>query len=435
MPSAVPEVGSPAFASLGWRDFARQERSIIGMNLGVLVTLLAIHLAFGSVIGSLSAASYLLFCGRTAMQGIEWVLLGEGVIRGSDRLVRWYGTASIFLHIAFASLLSIVSEVEHSHYIVLMLIPIIAAAFRLPVAGLAMTVLAASGLAFLEVYLFYERYPPVEPSEYFEAATVSLVYAVAAAVVRLLAHEIRDHQRRLAEALDVLRTTQTTLIRAERLAAIGHLSGSLAHEIRNPVAIIAASLRRAREGHPGRRADELTAIAEEEASKLERITTDFLQYARTPQLRLRACDLQDIAAAVVDIASAAAEEAGVRVLLDRSPDTAVPVTCDPQHLHRAVLNLVRNAIEASRPGEDITLAVSVRAGAGVLGVCNAGGPIPDDVTARLYEPFVSGKAGGTGLGLSIARSLVRAHRGDLVLAQNHAERVRFEITLPLREDD
>lgn len=417
-----------------WNSFAQQERTLIALNLGVLATLLVIHVGFSSIVGSLSVTAYLLFCGRFVMQAVEWMLLSEGGIRGSSQLSRWYGAASIVLHIAFASLLSIVSEVEHSHYVVLMLIPIIAAAFRLPAWGVASTVIAASALAFVEVYLFYRKYPPSELAEYFEAATVSLVYAVAAAVVRLLVREVRDRERRLSRTLDELCVAQETLLQSERLAAVGRLSSSLAHEIRNPVSMIAASLRRARSGTGGRPVEELAAIAEAEASKLERITTDFLQYARTPQLKLRPHGLTEAAAAVVDLASGAAEESGVRLRVDRSGDDAVAVLCDPQHLYRAVLNLVRNAIEASPHGGEVLLRAAQRGAQGVLSVCNAGGPMPDHVVKRLYEPFVSNKPSGTGLGLSIARSIARAHGGDLILTDNTEQRVCFEIALPLEGD-
>lgn len=429
-----PAVAAHLPDSAAWQSFARQERTLIAMNLAVLATLLAIHVGFSSVVGSLSIAAYLLFCGRFVVQAVEWMLLSEGGLRGSARLARWYGAASIVLHIAFASLLSIVSEVEHSHYVVLMLIPIIAAAFRLPVTGLVLTVIGASALAFIEVYLFYRKYPPPEFAEYFEAATVSLVYAVAAAVVRLLVREVRERERQLSRTLAELRLAQATLVQSERLAAIGRLSSSLAHEIRNPVSMIAASLRRTRSGAGGRPIEELAAIAEAEASKLERITTDFLQYARTPQLTLRPHGLAEVAAAVADLASAAAEESDVRLRVEPSGDDSTVVMCDPQHLYRAVLNLVRNAIEASPPGGEVTLHVARRDARGVLSVCNAGGPMPDHVADHLFEPFVSSKPSGTGLGLSIARSIARAHGGDVLLSENTDQRVCFEVSLPLEGD-
>ena len=410
--------------------FSKQESALIALNLGVLATLVLIHVAFASIVGALSSGAYLLFCGRFAMQAGEWIALNTGVIRGSDRLARWYGVVSIILNVAFAAVISIVSEVEHSHYIVLMLIPIIAAAFRLPVGGLAFTVLGASALAFLEVYLFYRQYPPADASEYFEAATVSLVYMVAGASARLLARELRRHETELNTALHELTEAQETLVRTERLAAVGRLSSALAHEIRNPVAMIAASLRRAREGTGARSPDELIGVAGEEAGKLERLTSDFLEYARGHRPALHPYDLASVGGAVVDLASASAEEAGVTLALD-APVRPVEVSCDPHRMHRAVLNLVRNAIEATPRGGVVRIGVEARAGDGVLSVSNPGGPIPPGVVDRLFEPFATGKPGGTGLGLPIAWSIVRAHGGSIALAENTADRVRFEVRIPL----
>lgn len=425
---AAPLIAREGYCT--WSVFLRQESALIALNLGVLATLVLIHVGFASIVGALSFRAYLLFCGRFAMQAGEWLALSAGAIRGTDRLARWYGVVSIIFNVIFAAVISIVSEVEHSHYIVLMLIPIIAAAFRLPVRGLAFTVLGASALAFLEVYLFYLQYPPAEVSEYFEAATVSLVYVVAGASARLLAKELRQHEIQLSTALRKLTEAQETLVRTERLAAIGRLSSALAHEIRNPVAMIAASLRRACEGTGARSPDELISIAGEEAAKLEKLTSDFLEYARGDRPTLHPYDLALVGSAVADLASASAEEAGVTLAFD-APSRPVEVLCDPNRMHRAVLNLARNAIEAAPRGDVVRIGIEVRGEDGVLSVSNPGGPISPGVADRLFEPFATTKPSGTGLGLSIAWSIVRAHDGSIVLAENTSHLVRFEVRIPL----
>lgn len=406
---------------------------MIALNLGVLVTLVLIHMAFSSVVGMLSVSAYLLFCGRIVMQAGEWVVLRAGLVPESDRLSHWYGAGSIVINVGFAGLISIVSQVEHSHYIVLMLIPIIAAAFRLSLAGLVLTIVGAAGLALLEVYLFFLRYPPAMMSEYFEAATVSLVYVIAGTAARLLSHELQRREERLRYALAELRAAQQTLVRSERLAAVGQLSGALAHEIRNPVAMIGASLRRAKNRDGNRDPSELIGIAEEEAGKLERITSDFLEYARDQRPDLRTYDLRDIAASVIDLAQASAEEVGVKIESDPAHDPAM-VLCDPQRLHRAALNLVRNALEASAEGRTVRVSVASLDHRGILWIENDGPAIPDELVSRLFEPFVTNKQSGTGLGLSIARSIVRAQNGEVALGVNSDTLIRFEIQLPLANE-
>jgi signal transduction histidine kinase len=429
-PRAVDRADSESCAA--WRSFARQERVLIALNLCILVMLVVIHIGFSSVVGQLSIAAYLLLCFRFVMQAVEWMLLSSGAIRGSSALARVYGSLSIVINIAFAAALSIVSQIESSHYVVLMLIPIIAAAFRMSTPALIVTTTAASALAFVEVYVFYERHPPLQPAEYFEAATVALVYVVAATIVRLLGRQLRERERRLEAALTQLHAAQDALVEGERLAAVGRLSSSLAHEIRNPVAMIGASLRRVRSGAPSRNSDELVAIAEAESGKLERITTDFLQYARTPTPVLRSTDLRSVASAVCDIASASAEEASIELRLDLPADP-VMLRLDATQLHRALLNLVRNAMEATGPLGVITISAGRRGSAAVLSVTNPGEQIPAEFVDRLFEPFATTRAGGTGLGLPIARSIAHLHGGALTLANNEPGNVRFEISLPITD--
>lgn len=413
-----------------WESFARRECSLIAINLFVLSTLFLIHIAFASIVGELSFAAYMLFIGRISMQVVEWLVLSSGVVRGTARLARIYGAMSIILHLVFAGTLSAVSEIENSHYVALVLVPVIAAAFRLSMGGLVLTVLGAGALAFVEVYYYYQRHPPSQSVEYFEAATVTLVYVVAASVARRLVHELRRRETRLRNTIRELAQAQGAVIRAERLAAVGQLASALAHEIRNPVAMIAASLRRARAGDSTRPRDELIGIAGAEAEKLEKLTSDFLEYARSVSLALRPYSLSAIATTVADLASASAEESGVQLRVEADADPIV-VSCDPSRLHRAVLNLVRNAIEATDRGGTVTLRVRADGNNGLLSVSNPGGPIPPEMTARLFEPFATAKAGGVGLGLSIARSIVRAHGGEILLAENTHACVRFDMTVPL----
>lgn len=420
---------APTSPSPEWSLFVRQERVLIVLNLTIIAALVAIHVGFSSVVGSLGLAAYLCFCIRFAMQAVEWSLIEQGVWPTTPRAAKVYGVCSVLFNILFAALLSICSEIASSHYAVLMLIGVVAAAFRLSPALLGLVTALASALAFVEVTIFYHRHPPLDPTEYFEAATISLVYITVAVVVRLLLTQLRDRQHQLEAAIAQLRTTQAELVRSERLAAVGELSSALAHEVRNPVAMIAASLRRVRQGNSSRSSEDLCAIAELEAGKLERLTSDFLSYAKPQRLNTRLVDLRDLAGAACDTAGSAAEEQGVAIVRTFAAQ-AVPIQADAPQLHRAILNLLRNATEASTPGDVVGVEVFLRGDDAVLAVENPGRAIPAAQLDRLFEPFSSHKPNGTGLGLAISHSACEAHGGSLRLAVNGPEVIRFEIAIP-----
>lgn len=106
------------------------------------------------------------------------------------------------------------------------------------------------------------------------------------------------------------------------------------------------------------------------------------------------------------------------------------VTADPDHLHRVLNNLTRNAAQAMPDGGDIRIAAAVSGSAVVIEIADNGGGLSDAAQAHLFEPFRGGRSGGTGLGLAIARELIRAHGGDLELARTGPLGTTFRIILP-----
>jgi signal transduction histidine kinase len=307
---------------------------------------------------------------------------------------------------------------------------VLEAAFRFPLPATLAVVTGASLLDFFWVWAYFHRHPPVSATEYFEAGTVSLIYIVVGLLVWLLVNHLRLKEARLARNLAELEKTRERLLIEEKLAAVGRLSSAIAHEIRNPVAMISSSLATAiRGGIAEAERDEMFGIAAKEASRLEKLTGDFLSYARprTP-VRNRASvpDMLEYAAA-----TCRARAAGKAVVLAVEAPDELAAEMDEGQMQQALLNLVMNAVDASPEGGTVKLRAAVDGGSLRLDVENAGGPIPDEAVGRVFEPFFTTKPSGTGLGLAIARNLVRAHGGDLVLACNRADAVRFSLTLPL----
>jgi len=233
--------------------------------------------------------------------------------------------------------------------------------------------------------------------------------------------------------------------RAERLEAVAEMSASLAHEIKNPL----ASIRSAAEllaKVPGADDDTrtLTKLVQRESDRLSRLLSEFLDFARTGVTSVRRVDLVDIvrhAAALVAAHPDRPENVAIRELF---PSTPLVVVGDDDLLHRAIFNLLLNAVQASPPGGEVRVEATelarhqlpaqgkhfVRGGI-MLQVTDQGKGIDESIADRLFEPFVTTKAGGSGLGLSIVHRAVEAHHGFILVDRaGRAGGTKFTVILP-----
>ena len=233
--------------------------------------------------------------------------------------------------------------------------------------------------------------------------------------------------------------------RAERLEAVAEMSASLAHEIKNPL----ASIRSAAEllaKVPGADDDTrtLTKLVQRESDRLSRLLSEFLDFARTGVTSVRRLDILDIAhhaAALVAAHPDKPENVTIRELFPSSP---LVVVGDDDLLHRAIFNLLLNAVQASPPGGEVRLeAVELLAhqlpsqvehfvrGGIMLQVTDQGKGIADTIKDRMFEPFVTTKTGGSGLGLSIVHRAVEAHHGYILVdSASPGEGTKISVILP-----
>ena len=182
--------------------------------------------------------------------------------------------ASILLNVALTILLSDLTNHEDSPYIVLLFLPVLEAAFRFRL-GMLLGVIAASSFAcFFWQWRFFLKHPPVDVGEYIEAGTTALMLVMVGVLVWLLVRDLRRKETRLANNLLELERAREKLLHEEKLAAMGRLSSAIAHEIRNPVAMISSSLATAKR-LSGAEREEMFAIASKEASRLSSLTGTF----------------------------------------------------------------------------------------------------------------------------------------------------------------
>ena len=236
-------------------------------------------------------------------------------------------------------------------------------------------------------------------------------------------------------------------LRAQRLEAVAELSASLAHEIKNPLASIQSAVEQMA-ARPAASDDERTlgTLIVRESDRLSRLLSEFLDFARVRATRRDALDLCAVVRGAVRLAeSHPGRAAGARV------DVAVPADAlvlrgDEDLLHRAVFNLVLNALQATRPGTTVRVSAATASaarvphgvasldhGAVVIDVADEGPGIDPAVQGRLFEPFTTTKVGGTGLGLAITHRAIEAHRG-VVLVDTNERGTRFSVFLPTGDD-
>jgi signal transduction histidine kinase len=246
--------------------------------------------------------------------------------------------------------------------------------------------------------------------------------ALVVAVGSSLARRFVDNARELA-------TAQAELIQRERLAALGEMSAVVAHEVRNPVAVIfnaAASMRR----NPDER-DTLLAIVEEEAGRLRQMVTDLLDFARPASVRLVHEPLSPIIESALDALRQGSATTAVDV--EVSVDEDVPaLQCDVRLLRQAIVNLVSNALQAPGRKGPVRVAVGLSGRSAVrLTVTDDGAGVPADIADRIFHPFFTTRATGTGLGLAVVQRIARAHGGVLSHHPAPGGGATFAMELPL----
>ncbi len=249
-------------------------------------------------------------------------------------------------------------------------------------------------------------------------AWVALVSVVAIAVLAGI----------LLRALGRQLTLERRLSRAENLAAMGRMTATLAHEIKNPLAIIRGSAKRLGRLEP--EAQRMADSVVEEVDRLGRTVTRYLQFARGEASERGTGDLAAAMTATLDLLEG--EFQARRCTLAREGLAApIAVTLDAESLRQVGLNLVLNALEVLPEGGSVRVSVTAAGGRATLLVRDDGPGVPAEVLARVGEPFVTSKAQGTGLGLFLARRLVEGAGGSLRLESPPGQGTTVTVVLPL----
>jgi two-component system nitrogen regulation sensor histidine kinase NtrY len=228
----------------------------------------------------------------------------------------------------------------------------------------------------------------------------------------------------------------TELLRAQRLAAWREVAQRIAHEIKNPLTPIQLSAQRLRRrlgrsaGEEARVVAECTETIIQEVDGLKRLVDEFSRFARMPALAVRPTDVRPV---IDGIATLYRESHSGLTLLTRHADDLPLLEVDPDHVKRAVLNLVDNAVEAVGGRGEVSVETRVGGDAGCveITVTDSGPGIAPDVREKLFQPYFSTKTTGMGLGLPIVSEIVTEHGGSIRVEDVLPHGTRFIIELPV----
>lgn len=261
--------------------------------------------------------------------------------------------------------------------------------------------------------------------------TAGVIAGILADRERLQRLRVEATKRELERVHNALQRNIETMKKNERLSAAGQLAASLAHEIRNPLASIsgATGILARGQASPASR-EECLEILTKESQRLNRLLTNFLDFARPRLPRLRPTD----PAALIDSVLTLAQHAATRetIMITRNVPPALPeIGCDPELIKQVLLNLVLNAMQAIELSGTITVKAFATAADLVLEVRDNGRGIAPADRDRIFDPFFTTKENGTGLGLAVAANIVAQHGGTLTCGDNEHERgTTFRMQLP-----
>lgn len=265
------------------------------------------------------------------------------------------------------------------------------------------------------------------------AGTLLLRYRVSKDELEKTARSLQEKTEELRHSYAELRLVQNELVTKKQLAAVGELAAAIAHEVRNPLAVIVnavAGLRRSAVRDEDRTM--LLGIVDEEAARLNRLVTDLLRFARPVSVKRSPVSLLELANR--SRSSAMLDGHQIVVQMDEDPELQT-VWVDPSLFRLVFDNLVENACQAMKLGGTVQILVhrgQLRGEPAVrIEIADSGQGMEQGVRERALDPFFTTRPSGTGLGLPIVHRIIEAHGGEIHLDSEEGHGTTVTLLLPL----
>jgi len=259
---------------------------------------------------------------------------------------------------------------------------------------------------------------------------------------------LRDQQGRILGAVEIfsdvskIKALEKEMQRTKTMAALGEMSATVAHEIRNPLGAMgvwAGLLERDFDRDDPRRATLKRII--DGLARLNRIVSNLLVYSRPFEAQLRRVPLQEIVRETVDFIEIEIERLGQAIIVTKAWNEQQPVyvMADPEKMQQVIMNICMNAIQAMPDGGTLTVAVddAPRSSAGYVcfEVIDTGVGIEPERLDKIFDPFHTTKENGTGLGLAIVKKFVEHHAGHIRIASTPGAGTTVRVFLPRKDTE
>ena len=249
--------------------------------------------------------------------------------------------------------------------------------------------------------------------------------------IKGLIDEFTRSKKELESSYAQLQDSKDALVRTEKLAFTGRIAAGIAHEIRNPLTNVAMSVQQLKKAvKPEDPRTKHVEIIERNVERANYLITELLNCARPPKLNLRAYDIHRVLRDVLWSTRAKIKSQRIKVIRKFIPKVSI-VNMDREHLERAFLNLILNAIEAMPKGGELTIATEASENSFVTKIQDTGRGIPEKDIIRIFDPFFSTKPGGVGLGLTVCYGIIVSHGGTIEVESKPKGGSIFTISLPL----
>jgi two-component system, NtrC family, sensor histidine kinase HydH len=329
------------------------------------------------------------------------------------------GTDRMYLHQIY----------QRSYYI-----PIILACFWFEIRGGLITTIVLSSLYLVHIRHDWMHHPDYSFQQYAEIAmylVVSILGGYLSQVQRKTREQLELAGAQLKTAYQKLNETFDQLRHSDRLASLGQLSAGIAHEIRNPLGSIQGAVDiLAQDLAPEDPKFEFAHIARKEVSRLERLTSEILQYSKPAPPRQLPINWREIVEAACRLCSDEARHHGVEIGMPAGLKEAM-ILVDPEQIKQVVINILINAIQAQPNGGAITIEGRREAAELVVSIQDRGTGMTPEQLDRIYDPFFTTRREGTGLGLSISFQLVSNNGGRLWATSEPGQGACFHIGFPV----
>lgn len=222
----------------------------------------------------------------------------------------------------------------------------------------------------------------------------------------------------------------------ERLAGLGKMVAAVSHEIKNPLGIIRSTAevlgKRMAKLAPGN--EHLSSIIVQETRRLDRIVTEFLDFARPQKMRITQVALAELLNRALTFMESELEKANIT--LQQKVDNSATAAADSDHLYQAILNILVNAVQAMPDGGTLTVHLfqEARTRSVCLEIADTGIGMSEEVLGQIFTPFFTKKNRGTGLGLAIVKNIIESQLGQIDVDSTEGKGTIFTIRLPQTDD-